>query len=68
MKPPNQKKSFEYKGYKNNFQQTKYTQQRDTQVIIDTFTGPSLSPELYKKRRERVDNSKDYFPGSKSAI
>lgn len=33
IKPNNQKKSYENKGYKNNFQQIKYTQQKDTQVI-----------------------------------
>lgn len=37
VKPPYQKKSFEYKGYKNNFQPIKNSQIKDTQVILENI-------------------------------
>jgi len=49
MKPNSQNKSFEYKGYKNNFQQMKYTQQKDTpQVIVNTFMNTIYLSLIFK--------------------
>lgn len=37
IKPAYQKKSFEYRGYKNNYQPLKNNLQKDFQVILQKF-------------------------------